>query len=128
MTGARRVGGALGLAVVGVVTGLAAAVSHELWWSLPLTTAGLGMAYLAVGPGWLTRLPLAAGFAGAVAWALRARPEGDYLVSTSTRGLLLLGVVLLAVVAAVATLPRPGPPRVPGAGEAGPTTYHGARD
>jgi hypothetical protein len=120
--GVRRAAGAGGLLLVGVVTGVAAAVSHELWWSLPLTTAGLGAAYLAVGPGWLTRLPLAVGFAGAIGWALRARPEGDYLVSTSTRGLLLLGVVLLAVLMAVATLPRPGPPGVPGPGHPGTTT------
>ncbi len=122
MSGARRATGALGLLVVGVVTGLAAAVSHELWWSLPLTTAGLGACYLAVGPGWLTRLPLALGFTGAVGWALRARPEGDYLVSTSTRGLLLLGVVVLAVLMAVATLPRPGAARVPEAEGSGSTT------
>jgi len=112
--GLRRAAGAAGLLLVGVLTGLAASVSHELWWSLPLTTAGLGAAYLAVGPGWSTRLPLALGFAASVGWALRARPEGDYLVATSTRGLLLLGVVLLAVLVAVATLPRPRPSRVPG--------------
>lgn len=103
-----RVLAAVGLLLVGALTGAAAAVSHELWWSLPLATAGLGAAYLAVGPGWLTRLPLAVGFGGIVLLALRTRPEGDYLVSTSTRGLLLLGVVLLAFVTAVATLPRPG--------------------
>lgn len=122
MQGVRRAAGAAGLLVVGVLTGLAAAVSHELWWSLPLTTAGLGAAYLAVGPGFTTRLPLALGFTAAVGWALRARPEGDYLVSSSTRGLLLLGVVLLAVLVAVATLPRPGRPRAPGPGPLGPTT------
>lgn len=109
MTVVRRVARAAGLALVGVLTGLAAAVSHELWWGLPLTTAGLGLAYLAVGPGWSTRVPLAAGFTAAVGWALRARPEGDYLVATSTRGLLLIGVVVLALLVAVATLPRPGP-------------------
>ncbi|GAA1476473.1 hypothetical protein GCM10009623_09190 [Nocardioides aestuarii] len=104
------------------MTGLAAAVSHELWWSLPLTTAGLGAAYLAVGPGFTTRLPLALGFTGAVGWALRGRPEGDYLVSSSTRGLLLLGVVLLSILVAVATLPRPGSSRVPGPGPVDTTT------
>lgn len=116
---------AAGLALVGVVTGLAAAISHELWWSLPLTTAGLGAAYLAVGPGWSTRVPLALGFTAAVGWALRARPEGDYLVSASTRGLLLVGVVVLALVVAVATLPRPGRRRAvtgpTGVGESGGT-------
>lgn len=121
---------ALGLLVVGALTGAAVAVSHELWWSLPLATAGLGAAYLAVGPGWSTRLPLAAGLAVAVGLALPGRPEGDYLVSTSPRGLLLLGVVLLALVVAVATLPRPT--RGPGAGghegDRPGTTYHGARD
>lgn len=122
MPGPRRAAAAAGLLLVGLVTGLAAALSHELWWGLPLTTAGLGAAYLAVGPGWSTRLPMAVGFTAGVGWALRARPEGDYLVATSTRGLLLIGVVLLAVLVAIATLPRPGPARVPDSGGVDPTT------
>ena len=41
MRGVRRAAGAAGLLLVGVLTGLAAAVSHELWWSLPLTAGYL---------------------------------------------------------------------------------------
>lgn len=118
--GVLRWASALGLLLVGVATAVAAVVSHELWWSLPLTATGLAAAYVAVGRGWLTRLPLAVGFAGTVALALRTRPEGDYLVSSSGPGYLLLLVALLALVLAIATLPRPGRPRgTPGGAGAG---------
>ncbi len=129
--------GALGLLLVGVATALAAVVSHELWWSLPLTVAGLAAAYVAVGRGWLTRLPLAVGFTGTVGLALRTRPEGDYVVSSSGPGYLLLLLALLALVVAIATLPRPQarprpqpqrPPGAPGADGVGEATYDGARE
>lgn len=131
--GVVRWAGALGLLLVGVATALAAAVSHELWWSLPLTTAGLAAAYVAVGRGWLTRLPLAVGFTGTVGLALHPRPEGDYVVSSSGPGYLLLLSALLTLVVAIATLPRPQPrpqrpPGAPGADGAGEATYDGARD
>lgn len=117
---------ALGLLLVGALTAAAAVLSHELWWGLPLVAAGLLASYAAVGPGWSTRLPLAAGFAGVVVASLGTRPEGDYLVSSSTRGYLLLLLTLVLVVASLVTLPRPR--RVPGPGAARATTYHGARD
>lgn len=126
MTWLLRGAGALGLLLVGVVTAAAAVLSHELWWGLPLAAAGLAAAHVAVGPGWSTRLPLALGFTGVVAWSLRTRPEGDYLVATSTRGYLLLLLALALLVASVVTLPRPR--RVPGPEPRGVTTYHGARD
>lgn len=117
---------ALGSLLVGALTAAAAVPSHELWWGLPLVSAGLLASYVAVGPGWSTRLPLAAGFAGVVAASLGTRPEGDLLVRSTVRGYLLLLLTLVLVVASVVTLPRPR--RVPGPGDPGGTTYHGARD
>ncbi len=95
------------LLLVGALTAAATVVSHELWWSLPLATAGLAASYVAVGPGWLTRLPIALGCTAVVGIALQPRPEGDYLVLSSTRGYLLLGLTLVALVVALVTLPRP---------------------
>lgn len=123
---ALRWAGAAGLLLLGASTAVAALVAHETWWGLWLSVAAVGATLVAIGPGWLTRLPYAVGFAAVVAWAVPTRPEGDYLVSSSSSGYTLLGVTLLLVAVAVATLPRPR--RVPDAGPVGATTYHGARD
>jgi hypothetical protein len=126
-----RLAGALGLLLLGALTAVAAVVAHELWWGLPLTAAALVAVMVGVGPGWLTRLPVAVGFVLTVGLAVPARPEGDYVVASGPRGLLLLGLALLVLVAAIATLPRPGRARPAGGVDPstrGPTTYHGARD
>ena len=104
------------LLLVGAATATGTIVAHELWWGLPLAAAALLATFVWVGRGWLTRLPLALGFVAVVLVAVSTRPEGDYLISSSTRGYLLLLLALVLLVAAVVTLPRPG------------TTYHGARD
>lgn len=98
---------ALVLVAVGAATALAAVAVHELWWGLPLTVAVLGFGLLAVGSGWWTRLPGALGFVAGVAWVVPARPEGDYAIASSGRGYALLGLALIVLVLAIATLPRP---------------------
>lgn len=102
-----RVVEALLLAFLGAVIAVAGVVAHELWWGLPLTAATLASVLVWVGRGWLTRLPLALGFVVAVGVAVPTRPEGDYLVSSSTRGYLLLLLALAPLLVAVVTLPRP---------------------
>ncbi|MEJ7794971.1 MAG: hypothetical protein WKF50_05410 [Nocardioides sp.] len=97
---------ALLLALLGAVIALAGVVAHELWWGLPLTATTLVSALVWVGRGWLTRLPLALGFVVVVGLAVPTRPEGDYLISSSSRGYLLLLLALAAVLVAVVTLPR----------------------
>lgn len=104
----RRLLGAVVLLAAGAATSVAAVVTHHLWWGLPLTAAGLAAAQVAVGRGWLTRLPLAVGFAAGVGVAASTRAEGDFLIGGDVRGWLLLAVTFLVVVVAVATLPRPG--------------------
>lgn len=98
---------ALLLALAGAVVALAGVVSHELWWGLPLTAATMITGLVWIGAGWLTRLPLAVGFVGVVLMAVATRPEGDYLVSTSPRGYLLLLLTFVVATAALVTLPRP---------------------
>ena len=126
MTLVRRLATALVLLAAGLATAVAAVAVHELWWGLPvialLAVAGL----VAVGRGWSTRLPLAAGFVGGVAWAVPARPEGDYAIATSGRGYGLLLVAFVVLLAALVTLPRPR--RGALRDREDPPTYHDARD
>lgn len=119
MTALRVLEGLL-LALLGAGVAVAGVVAHELWWGLPLTTASLVACFVWVGRGWLTRLPLAAGFVAVVLVAVPTRSEGDFLVSTSPRGYLFLLLTLLLVVAALVTLPRPR--RVPAPETVGETT------
>lgn len=121
-----RWAGGAGLLLLGASTAVAAVVAHETWWGLALAVAAVVATQVAIGPGWLTRLPYAGGFAGIVVWVLPTRAEGDYLISSSPSGYTLLGLTLVLVVVSVATLPRPR--RVPDRGPVGGTTYHGARD
>lgn len=107
----RRLVGAVGLVVVGLATAVAAVAVHTLWWGLPLVLATLACAMYAVGRGWLTRLPLAAGFVLGVLFAVLPQAEGGYVVSGGTSGWVLMAVALVVQVWAVVTLPRPGPAR-----------------
>jgi hypothetical protein len=95
------------LALLGAAIAVAGVVAHELWWGLPLTAAALVCVLVWVGRGWLTRLPLALGFVVVVGLAVPTRPEGDYLVSSSGRGYLLLALALAVLLVAVVTLPSP---------------------
>lgn len=103
---ARRLAVAVLLLLVGAATAVASIATHELWWGLPLAASALAATFVWIGRGWLTRLPLALGYAGVVLAAVRTRPEGDYVVASSARGYLLLLLTLLVIVVAVVTLPR----------------------
>lgn len=102
-----RCAAAVLLLAVGLATAIAAIAVHELWWGLPLTTVALLAALVAVGRGWTTRLPLASGFVGGVAWVVPERAGGGYAIAASPRGYLLLLLAFVAMLVAVATLPRP---------------------
>ena len=97
------------LLVVGAVTGVAAVAVHQRWWGLALVVAAVTATLLALPRGWWSRLPFALGFVALLGLAMTPRGEGDYLVPGNTRGYVLLGVGILALVTAVASLPRPGP-------------------
>jgi hypothetical protein len=58
--------------------------------------------------GWGTRLPYGAGYAATVALLSASRGEGDYLVTSSAAGYVVLGLALVVLVLAIGTLPRPG--------------------
>jgi len=96
------------LLVVGAGSAVAAVAVHGHWWGLALTIAAVLATLVALGPGWATRLPFAAGFGLGVLRLALGRPEGDFLVAADAPGYLLLLLALVVVAAAVATLPRPG--------------------
>ncbi|MEV7428217.1 MULTISPECIES: hypothetical protein [unclassified Nocardioides] len=106
-----RVLAAIGLLVACAVTGVAVAVAtvalHQLWWGLLLGALAGVAALVALPARWCTRPPYAGGWAAVLAAALQERPEGDYLVPAGGGGYLLLGLALVLLVAAFATLPRP---------------------
>jgi hypothetical protein len=103
-----RVGAAVVLALAGAATALAAVMVHQRWWGLLLSAAAVGTAWLAMGPGWWTRLPFTLGFAAVLGAAMVPQGEGDYLIAGNGPGYLLLALGFVLVLTSVATLPRPG--------------------
>ena len=82
-----RVAGAVLLFVAGAATALAAVLLHHLWWGLLLAAAATVAAMVALGRGWLTRLPFALGWVAVVAWMAPQRDEGDFVVVVRPRRL-----------------------------------------
>jgi hypothetical protein len=100
------------LAPVTLLAGMAAAVAtiavYQWWWGLSLGAAATLLLMLATPPGWATRLPFAVAFDAAVALLAVPRGEGDYLVASTRAGYAVLGLALVVLMLAIATLPRPG--------------------
>jgi hypothetical protein len=108
----------LGLLALGAVVGLSAVWTHSRWWALALGAAATLTAELAA-PRGLPRLAYAAGWLAASAYFLLARGEGDFVVGSNAVGYTFLGLGLVVLVLAVATVPprrRTGPTMAAGAG------------
>ena len=101
---------AVGLLLVGAVTGLTTVAVHDLVWGFMLAVAATALTTFALPPGWWSRLAFVVGWAVMVGWLTLPRPEGDYVISQDWQGYAVLGLGLLLVVVGVATLPRPGGP------------------
>jgi hypothetical protein len=93
--------------VAGIAVGVGTVAVYQWWWGLLLAAATALALVLVTPPGWTTRLPLAAGFVGIVALTAVPRGEGDYLVASTGRGYAVLGLALVVLCIAIATLPRP---------------------
>jgi hypothetical protein len=102
-----RLVAALGLLVVGAVTGVATVALHDLPWGLALGLAATAATVVALPGGGWSRLAFVVGWDGMVGWLTVPRAEGDYVVSQDVEGYLLLGAGLVLLVVAIATLPRP---------------------
>jgi hypothetical protein len=95
--------------LAGVAAGVGTVAVYQWVWGLLLAAATAVVVVLATPAGWGTRLPFALGFGGVAVLGALPRGEGDYLVSSSASGYAVLGVALLVLCVALATLPRPGP-------------------
>lgn len=94
--------------LAGVALAVATVAVYQRWWGLLIAVAAT-LAVMWVTPaGWTTRLPLALGFVGAIGLLTIPRPEGDYLISATGAGYAVLGLALVVLCFALATLPRPG--------------------
>lgn len=107
---------AVGLLLLGAGTGVATVAVHELAWGFALAVAATALTTYAVPAGWSTRFAFVAGWVGTVGWLSLPRPEGDYLVSRDWQGYLVLGLGMVLIVVALATLPRPRRVRTPSVG------------
>ena len=109
------------LAPVTLLAGIAMAVGtvavYQWWWGLLLAAVATLLVELATPPGWATRLPFALGFDGVAALVAVPRGEGDYLLSSSVSGYAVLGLALVVLMLAIATLPRPVAKNLRPAGE-----------
>jgi hypothetical protein len=94
------------LAGIGMAVGTVAV--YQWWWGLLLGAAATLLVLVATPPGWSTRLPFAVGFVGTTALLAVPRGAGDYLVASTGAGYAVLGLALVVLAVAIATLPRPG--------------------
>jgi hypothetical protein len=93
--------------VAGIAVAVATVAVYQTWWGLLLAAATTLVLVVVTPPGWTTRLPLALGFVGIVALTAVPRSEGDYLVASTGNGYAVLGLALVVLCLAIATLPRP---------------------
>jgi hypothetical protein len=98
-----RAGAALGLLLLGGVVGLSATWTHSRWWALALGAASTLVLELAV-PAGLLRIAYAVGWVALSAYFLLARPEGDFVVASDPIGYAFIGVGLVVLLLAVATI------------------------
>lgn len=102
---------AVGLLLGGLVVGLATVALHQDWWGLALGAAATSATLAALPAGWWLRTPFGLGAAVMIGYLALPRPEGDYVIAATARGYLLLGLAVIVLVVAVATLPRRARPR-----------------
>ena len=94
--------------LAGVAAAVAAVALYQWWWGLLLAAATTLLVLVAAPAGWGTRLPFALGFTGVVGLVALTRGEGDYLITASAAGYTVMGLALVVLMLAIATLPRPG--------------------
>ena len=92
------------LAVVGLVSGVAAVLVHGDWWGLLLGLATTAAVLVLLGGRRWARPAFAVGWVAALVAAMLPRAEGDYLVAGSLEGYLLLVTVPVWVVAALTSV------------------------
>lgn len=100
-----RAGVGLLACLIGAGTGIASIAVHQkaVPWLLLAVAAPLATA-IALPRGW-ARVGFGLGWVAIVLLAVQTRPEGDYVISATASGYVLLGFALVLLVLAVATIP-----------------------
>lgn len=96
---------AVGLLLAGFVIGLSAVAVHAWWWGLALGAAATLVTLLALPPGGWTRVPYAVGWLVPLGLGMIPRGEGDYAIASDVPGYGLIGLGLVLIIGALATLP-----------------------
>ena len=101
MSGPARVAAAVGLALAGAATALAGVLLHGRWWGPVLVVVVTLYAAWSLPGAWWARVPFVLGWVVLTLVVLTGRPEGDFLVASTTQGYLFLatGAVLTFVAA-----------------------------
>ena len=92
----------------GIAAGVATVAVYQLGYGLALAVATVVVLLVVTPAGWGTRLPYGLGFVLIVGVLSVTRGEGDYVITSTTGGYVVLGLALVVLVWSVATLPRPG--------------------
>ncbi|QIX27695.1 hypothetical protein ncot_14645 [Nocardioides sp. JQ2195] len=91
--------------VIGAGTGIASLAVHEKSWLwLALALAAPAATTVALPAGWL-RSGFCLGWVSLVLVALQTRPEGDFVVMSSTRGYTVFGFGMALLIAMIVTIP-----------------------
>lgn len=94
--------------LAGIAAGVATVAVYQLGYGLPLAVVTVLVLLVVTPAGWGTRLPYAVGFALILGVLSTTRGEGDYVITSTWGGYAVLGLALVVLMVAVATLPRPG--------------------
>ncbi|GAB3068050.1 hypothetical protein [Nocardioides zeae] len=121
MTPARRVALALGLAVVGAVSGFASVIAGGHWWGIALAAATAAAVFLALPPTRLAWCSFAGGWVAMLLLVLNGNAKGDFAVASDGKGYGILALGFLVALAGVVALAggldrrpaggRPDPPK-----------------
>jgi hypothetical protein len=100
-----KVLGALGALVLGVLTGGAAVVLHDISWALVLAWIATVLTIWFLPAGLGGRIPYALGWMVVLALAVSKTDTGGYLVGSTTAGYAVLVLGLVALSVSIATFP-----------------------
>lgn len=96
---------ALGAAVLGLVTAVAAVVLHDLGWTVVLAAVATVSSVCALPAGVRGRVPYALGWMVVLTLAVSPTDAGSYLLGSTTSGYAVMGLGMVALSVGIATFP-----------------------
>lgn len=100
-----RLIGAVAALGLGIATGAASVVLHDITWALALASAATVLTVWALPAGIRGRVPYALGWMGVLALAVTPTAGGGYLLGSTTSGYAAMGLGLVALSVSIATFP-----------------------